>query len=463
MDSTYATRKPSNGKLAPGPKSSILLGSLSGFRIDPARFLMNLFNEYGNTVRFKLGPYLFHLSVHPDHVKYILQENNRNFSKERVPLFEVLKPTLGNGLLTSTGNFWLRQRRIAQPAFHRQGLASLVNLMVDTTSKMLGKWDSIAHLKQPLNINVEMMQLTLQIVAESLLGTSVVKEKAHAVDSSLKVIMEDQVYRVTHPFTTFPLSVPTPRNRRFHKALGVIDSIIFKTISDRREETSHHFEDLLSTMMEAKDEETGESMDNNQLRDEIITFFLAGHETTANAMTWTWYLLSKNPLVEKKLYQEINSVLGDRAPKFEDLNQLKYTKRVILESMRLYPPAWLTARRAVEKDEIDGFSVPAGSFVFLSQYVTHRHPSFWENPEGFDPDRFEESKIQGQHRFAYFPFGGGPHLCIGNNFAMMEAQIILAMVVQRYSLYLVQGHPVELEPLVTLRPKYGMAMTVHSR
>jgi cytochrome P450 len=304
----------------------------------------------------------------------------------------------------------------------------------------------------------EMMRFTLQIVGRALL-TMDLTGQADEISHSMTIANEK--------FGGFDLGMlapwfPTPGNLRFKKAVRDLRGIVLDIIANRRRE-DRDYGDLLSMLLAVRDEETGEGMDNEQLRDEVLTLILAGHETTANALAWTWYLLGQHPEVERKLHAELDEVLGGRAPTMADLGNLNYTGMIIDEAMRLRPPVWAIGRAAIEDDEILGYPIPKGSNVMLSQWFAHRHPSFWENPERFEPERFSAERAAGRPRYAYFPFGGGPRLCIGNMFALMEAQLVLASVAQRYRLRLVPNHPVELQPLITLRPRHGVKVTLEAR
>jgi cytochrome P450 len=273
-------------------------------------------------------------------------------------------------------------------------------------------------------------------------------------------VVQEETYRRQFVLFDLPEWVPLPQLRRARQAFRTIERVVTRIVEERRRTDAPEHNDLLAMLLNAKDADTGEPMDDTQLRDEVRTVFLAGHETTANALTWTWYLLACNPDSAKKLRSELARVLGGRVPTVDDLPQLAYTKMVIEESMRLLPPAWTMSREAIADDEIDGYRIPSGSTVVLSQFITQRHPDFWEDPEKFEPERFTPERVHQRHRFAYFPFGGGPRFCIGSNFAMLEAQLVLATIAQRYELDLVRDHPVQPEPLITLRPKYGLVMTL---
>ncbi len=263
---------------------------------------------------------------------------------------------------------------------------------------------------------------------------------------------------VFHPFP--PLSVPTPRNLRMQRTIHTLDQLVYRMIAERRSRETER-DDLLSMLLSAQDEETGQGMNDRQVRDEVMTLLLAGHETTANTLTWTWYLLSQSPEVERRLHAELNEVLDGRVPTVADLPELKYTRMVIEEALRLYPPTPLLSRKAIAGDEVQGYPIAANSMIMISPYAVHRHPALWEEPERFDPERFTPERAAARSAYAYFPFGGGPRICIGNNFAMMEAQLILSTVAQRYQLRLIPGHPVEPQMVVTLRPRYGLPMTLH--
>ena len=433
---------------APGPKGHFLLGALPAMRRDPLKNFLAAFNEYGDVVRFRFGPMVGHLVSAPSGVNHVLAENNKNYGKQTRG-FKNLRRVLGNGLLTSEGEFWKRQRRIAQPAFHRQRIAGFGAAMVRAAERCAAR---LAQPEAPFDMSAEMMRVTLEIVGETLLGTDVGAEadRVHSVVGDLLRSANERITRVID----LPTIVPTPSNLRFRGHLKVLDEIVLRIIAERRRKPGG---DLVSMLIESRDADTGEAMTDAQLRDEAMTIFLAGHETTANALTWTWFLLSRAPAAGRDLRAELDAVLGGRAPTLEDLPRLKLLRMTIEESMRLYPPAWIIARSATGPDEIGGYEIPAGSIVFVSPYVVHRHPRFWRDPEGFDPLRF--ASAEAPPRGAYFPFGGGPRQCIGNGFAMMEAELVLATLAQKFRFELVPGHPVDAEPSITLRPRHGMKMS----
>jgi cytochrome P450 len=453
-----ASEPPGDGRVAPGPRGGLLFGSLGSFRRDPIAFFLASQKEHGDVVRLRLGSVTAHLVCHPRGVRHVLQTHHLNYSKNTRGI-DKLRGILGNGLLTSDGAFWRRQRLIAQPAFHRERIATFAGLMSRAAAEMLDGWQRHGSSGPALDIAQEMMAVTLRIVAEASFGAGV-EHATRKVGEALSVALHLTNRRVKRPFD-LPSWLPTPGNLRFRRAMRTLDGVVADMVAGRRRLDTR--DDLLSMLMQARDAETGEGMSDRQLRDEVMTVFLAGHETTANALTWAFYLLSRHAEAEAHLHEEVDRVLRRRPPTLEDVGRLPYTTMVIQETMRLYPPAWLFGRSPTENDQIDGYRVATGSLVFLSPYVTHRHPDFWPDPERFLPDRFEATRAASIDRFAYFPFGGGPRLCIGAPFAMLEMPLVLASVAQRYRLRLVPGYREELEPLVTLRPRHGMPMTLTAR
>ncbi len=440
----------------PGPRGHFLTGSLPELQRDRLAYLLAWREQFGDIVRLRMGPVAAVAVYHPDGVQHVLQDNHANYSKE-TRAFAGLRPLLGNGLLVSNGEFWLRQRRLMQPAFHRQQISAFGELFTRETLSTLDGWGAAIQGGQAINIQQEMMRLTLAIVTQALFGSRV-SDADGIISSRITALLSDSIFRFDHPIYP-PLWVPTRRNQEFKANRSDLDREIYRLIAARRgSEAEHH--DLLSLLMQAGDEASGEKMSDRQLRDEVMTLFIAGHETTAVALSWTFYLLSQHPDVESRLGAELHKVLNGRTPGLADLPQLAYTRSVLDESLRLYPPAWVTERMALKDDEIGGYPIPAGTTVVISPYATHRHPGFWPEPESFDPDRFRLEQSDGRPRYAYFPFGGGPRLCIGNNFALLEAQLILATILQRFRLELAPDWKVEPEPLVTLRPKDGLWMRI---
>jgi cytochrome P450 len=424
---------------------------------DPIHFYLKAQREYGDVVRLRALPtFQWHLISHPTGIEQILQTKQQNYPKGK--LFN--KPVgllTGQGLLTSEGDFWRRQRRLAQPAFHRQRISRLATTMTAATEQMLARWREYEKAAQPFDVVAEMTRLTLQITAETLL-TADLKDEAGKFASALRIVFAHLNYRMTYPFA-LPEAIPTARNRRFRKALRVLDEVVYRIIRERRK-AGTDTGDLLSMLLLARDEETGEGMSDEQLRDEVMTILIAGHETGAAALAWTWYLLARHPQAAEKLKAELAEALGGRTPTVEDLPRLPYTKMVFDEVLRLYPPAWALPREAINEDEIGGYRIPAKSFVVVSQFVTHRHPGIWEEPEKFDPERFTPERVAARPRFSYFPFGGGSRQCIGNNFALMEAQLIIASVAGHYQLRLLPGQEIETDATFTLRPHTSVMMAL---
>lgn len=449
--------------LAPPLPTRNALGHLKDMRADPVALFLRAFNELGDTARLRFAHLTFTCAFHPRDVERVLRDNVANYTKHS-PGYEKLKILLGNGLVTSTGDFWLRQRRIAQPAFHRRRIEGFADTMVVAGLDMGERWRSFAREGSVVDVHQEMMKVTLRIAGETLLShdpSAEADEIGEALTLGLHYFDES-----LHSLVPFFERVPLPRNLRAQRALKKLDDIVRGIITERRRTAPKN--DLLSLLMDARHDETGEGMTDDQLRDEVMTMFLAGHETTANALSWTLALLSLHPHAARRLERELDEVLEGRPPTLADLPSLVYTSQVLKESMRLFPPVWLMGRRAHDDDELGGYRVPKGSYVFVSQHVTHRHPAFWENPEGFDPDRFAperlaEEKERGRPKYAYFPFSGGPRQCIGNYMAEMEAQLLLATMLQRYRVALEPGFRIELDPSVTLRPLRGMPMTLELR
>lgn len=441
--------------LPPGPKTRPLVGNLFDYSRDPLNFLARSAREYGDVVSLQFpGPPAYLLS-NPEHIEQVLVKNNRNFAKDRVT--RQMLGILGDGLLTSDGDFWRRQRRLAQPAFHRGRIENYARTMVGYTERMLEDWRD----GEERNVHHDMMRLTLEIVAKTLVDADIAGD-AEEVGRALGTIMARYSDQGSGVFLRMiPDSVPTPSNVRFRRANQKLEEFIYGIIEDRRR-SGRDTGDLLSMLLQARDEDGGR-MSDKQLRDEVMTIIMAGHETTAIALSWTFYLLGKHPAVEEKLHAELEAVLGGRPPTVEDLSHLSYTDAAVKESMRLYPPAWAIGREALEDCEIGGFNVPAKTQLFISQYVVHHDPRFFDNPGAFVPERWLDGSTDDLPKFSYFPFGGGPRLCIGQSFAKMEANLILATVAQRFELELLAGQPPIPQPSITLRPKNGIRVTLEER
>jgi cytochrome P450 len=417
-------------------------------------FMVESADKYGDVVFFKVGNERIYLFSHPDLIRDVLMTNQKNFIKSRALVRA--KRVLGEGLLTSEGDFHLRQRRLAQPAFHRDRIFAYGRSMVDYAVRASSRWIDGAQ----LDIHDEMMKLTLAIVAKTLFSADVEKEAAE-IGEALTVAFEAFNVGIL-PFSEILERLPLPYLKRFKAARARLDATIYRIIDERRS-SGEDSGDLLSMLLLAQDTEgDGGRMTNTQLRDEAMTIFLAGHETTANALSWTWYLLSQHPQVEARFHQEIDA-LRDRLPQPEDLPSLSYTRMILAESMRLYPPAWAVGRRALNDFEADGFLIPARSMVLMSQYIVHRDPRFYPDPARFDPDRWRPEVTATRPKFSYFPFGGGTRICIGEQFAWMEGILVLAAIGRYWRMRYIGDSPPEIEPRITLRPRSPLRVHVEQR
>ena len=436
-------------------RSILPFSTFLAFRKNPLEFLSATAEKYGDAVEMRFGPQRVFFLNHPDLVRDVLVTYDPLFMKGRG--LERAKRLLGEGLLTSEGEFHRRQRRLMQPAFHRQRIQSYGAVMTEHADRLRQRWTD----GDVLAIDQEMMRLTLSIVAKTLFGTDWANQ-ADEIGQALSTAMQ-QWRRMMLPFAEYLEKLPLPSNRRFARTRQKLDSIVYSLIEERRREGKDRG-DLLSMLLEAQDVEgDGSRMSDLQLRDELLTLALAGHETTSNALTWTWYLLSQSPQAESRFHAEIDTVLRGRLPTIDDIPKLTYTENVFAESMRLYPPAWIIGRRALKDCQLSTCRIPAGSFVLLSPFVMHRDSRFFANPLQFDPDRWSPELKASRPKFSYFPFGGGSRQCIGEAFAWMEGVLLLATLGARWHMRLVPGHPVFLQPLVTLRPRFGMKMTVGKR
>lgn len=443
--------------LAPGPKGLPVVGSALPALRDPLGFLTRAHAEYGDVVRIRFAHLTWHLVSDPGAIKHVLVDNAKGYTKSRN--YDGLKLVLGKGLLTSEGEEWRKQRKLAQPAFHRDRLAGLADRMASATRDMLARWRDEGASRGSFCVHEEMMRLTFRIVGLTLLSTDVDGD-AREVGEAIGVAMQFANDYV-ESFVQLPTWLPTPDNLRFRRAMRTLDSVVYRIIADRRRDGGDHG-DLLDMLMGAREEGTDRAMSDVQLRDELLTLVLAGHETTANLLSFTFMMLSKHPDVARRLHEEAVRVLGEgegRVATLADVPALAYTKQVLEETLRLYPPAWSFERQAIAEDVVGGYAVARGDIIGVSPYIVHRHPRYWENPEGFDPERFSPERATGRPRYAFIPFGAGPRTCIGNHFAMMEAQIILAMIAREHRLDLVSSRPVELDPVITLRPKRGIMVT----
>ena len=411
--------------------------------------------QYPDLCYFRLGNQDLYFVNHPDLIKEVLVNQQANFRKSRI--LQRSKILLGEGLLTSEGEHHLRQRRLVQPAFHRDRLTGYAASMAHLVTRTAGSW---TH-GETRDIHQEMARMTLAIVARTLFNADVDAE-ADAIGESMTAVL-GLFQLALLPFSDLLVKLPLPATKRFQKAKAQLDGIIYRLIEERRA-SGLDVGDLLSMLILAQDEEAGTGgMTDKQVRDEALTLFLAGHETTANALTWAWYLLSQNPSAEEAFHKEIDDVLGMREPGFDDLPQLRYTRGVFAESMRLFPPAWAIGRMTTREISLGGYSVPKNNIVLMSPFITHRDPRYWPEPQEFRPDRFSAEKEAERSKFVYYPFGGGSRICIGERFAWMEGVLALAGIGRRWRLRLAPGQSVEPYAQITLRPRFGMKMEIESR
>jgi len=442
---------PAKGKagLPPGPKPLPYLGNLLAFRRDQLGYLQALQRTYGNMATIYIGKIPVVVLFRPEHVRYILTENPRNFTSREVAAG--LRELIGDGLLTLDGEAHRQQRRIVQPAFHKKRVESYAGAMVQYTEEMLKSW----QVGKQIDVSREMQTLTLSIVAKCLFNIDLATE-VNELGAAFNTMIANPAgllenflnIRIDQPFTAYG---------RRKVAIHKMDEFIYELIERRRAE-GQDVGDVLSMLLTAQDE--ADMLTDMQVRDHTMTFIAAGHETTANALSWTFYLLSEHPEVREKLLTELRTVLGGQAPTLEDLPKLPYLEWVLNESMRLYPPAWTQGRRSIEAFELDGVQLPAGTMLMFSQYVIHRLPEIWGDPDVFRPERWDPVNGQKVPAWSYFPFGGGPRICIGMPFAQLEAKLILATVLQKYAPRTMPGSRVEMNPLITLRPKHGIPMMV---
>ena len=445
-----SARRPGT-KFPPGPPNR-LFGMLFGaLQQDPLQYFTDMTQQYGDVWGMRIGNFRSFFINHPDLIEDVLVNKARLYHKGRI--LQANKYLFGEGLLTAEGDFWLRQRRLAQPAFHRERIAAYAATMADYTEQMLAKWCG----GEERDVHQEMMNLALRIVGKTLFDADVTHE-AREVGETL-----DMLLKIASNFgrtVLLPLWVPTPQNLRAKAGVRRIEKIIYRIIAERRE-SGHDTGDLLSTLLQVRDED-GTRMNDRQLRDETITLFLAGHETTASTLSWTWWLLAQNPAVEKRFHEELHCVLGGRAPTMDDLPKLTYLGLVLTESLRLYPPAWGMARLAEEEHEILGYPVRPGYGVAMAQWVVHRDARWFDAPLEFRPERWENGLAKQLPRFAYFPFGGGPRQCIGNTFALMEASVVLATIGQKFRLSVLPGQEVRPMASITMRPRNGIRVRLEA-
>lgn len=439
-------------RTVPGPTGLPLLGSIFDLRRKGVFwFYVDGWREYGDVFRFRAGPLTLYQFVRPEHIQHILIKNAGNYVKGFS--HEKLRVALGLGVFTSEGDLWRRQRRLMAPTYTPSRVTRFAGFMLDETRRMLGRWEA-RPAEHPLAINQEMVRLTMSIISRSMFTLDIGEDFAE-VGQALTFLL-DFVNKRSITLVDPPLFLPTPTNRRLKHALDTLDHFLYSLIGERRQQPPS--DDLLSVLMHARDEETGEAMSDRQLRDEVLIIFFAGHETTAQLLTWTWWLLSQHPHVEEQLQTELDYVLGDQSPALDNLPRLAYCRMVLDEALRLNSPVSMFARDAVADDVVDGYPVPGGSMITITPYITHRHPEFWEKPEEFYPEHFTAERVKSRPRYAYYPFGAGSRICLGKHFALLEATIALAEIARRYRLCLAPGQQVKVAWSGTLRPEGDVMM-----
>jgi len=443
---------------APGPKGLPLIGPIREIRDDPLGFSVRMARTYGEITQFNLGPNRVFMLNRPEFFQHVLVDNYRNYHKSK--FYKAVGPIFGNGLVTSDGETWKRQRQLAQPAFHRQRIADLAAGMAEEIHVMLDQWDVAAQSGQSIDTLALCMELALGNITRAMFGSDV-RAQFDTINSSIGTILrraENQIWSAL----PVPYWMPTPANIGAWRAAKRLDRIVDALIAERDGDNDERG-DLLSMLLTARYPDTGEAMPHEQLRDEVRTILIAGHETVGSTAGFITYLVSKHPDIERRMVSEIDSALNGTRPTFEDLPKLKYTNMIVREALRLYPSAWTISRQALEDDRIGPYDIRKGSTIMLSPYVMHRNPKYWNNPEAFIPERFTPEEIERRPKHSYVPFGGGPRGCIGDHFALTELTLLTAMIYQRFTLQVEPGYQLRPEPMISLRPVGGVAMHVQRR
>jgi cytochrome P450 len=443
------------GRVAPGTPMRQIPGLMRKLWFDRIRLLADAADEFGDAVRFRMGPKTLYYFNHPDHAKHVLADNSANYHKG-IGLTEARR-TLGDGLLTSEGDLWRRQRRTIQPVLRRERVAELTDLIVDEANTLIGRIEAHAG-RDPVDVVAEMTRLTLGVVGRGLLGSDLARfgDLSEAFEA-----VQDQAMFEMVTLQMVPMWLPLPKHRHFRIALAQLADVAESLVAACEAEDRAGRDDVISRLVDAYRDEPDASLRRKRLQDEVLTLLLAGHETTASTLSWTWYLIDRHPEVAERMRAEAIAVLGDRTPRFEDLHALTYTGMVIQEAMRMYPPVWALTRRALRADEVGGYRVPAGADVMISPYTLHRNPAFWPDPQRFDPQRFEPTgAVAAAHRYAYIPFGAGPRVCVGSHLGTLEATLVAAMVARRFRLELPPGQQAQPEAMLSLRVRGGLKMLV---
>jgi cytochrome P450 len=434
-----------------------IIGSVPNLLRQQIAFFEQSRAKYGDIYTLKLGGASVAMLGHPDFAQHVLVDNVRNYPKDGA-IWQTIRALLGNGLATSAGDFWLRQRRIMQPHFHRQRLAALTEVMTCAVEETLESWRKFTVEAEPVDLTTEFARITMSVIMRTMFGANLSEQQFNSIGNDIAFIID---YLLPQAMTrSIPGWVPVPKRIRYKQALERVDQFIYGVIESRRKSLSN---DLISLLIEAMDEDSGDQMTNQQLRDEVLTLFSAGYETTAVTLSWLVHFMTQLPELTEQLKAEVDSVLEGRTPTFEDVMLLPYTRQVLQETMRLRPPAYFLTRRALEDDEIGGYRIKAGQTVAVTIYTIHRHPDFWKNPEVFDPTRFSKEESESRHPLAWMPFGGGQRLCLGRDLAYMEGTIVLAMLVQRFNLSAPANFVVKPKLSIMLRPEKGVRVHLNAR
>lgn len=459
MTTNTAIFKPSAPALPPTVGGLPLIGALPKLLRGGLNFLETARQEQGDIYRLDLGFTDAIILCHPRHAQHVLLDNMKNYAKGGA-MWNSVRTLLGNGLPVSEGDFWRRQRRMIQPAFHHQRLMGIADQMVTAIDESLDRWESYAQSGEPMDVAQAFTHMTMNVLVRTMFGSELKAGESETVGKELAYAIDFMLYGM---FTnSLPAWAPVPGRARYQQAIRAIDDVVFQVIERGRKEKGAG-DNMLSMLLEAVDEESGAGMTDAELRDEAVSLFLAGYETTSVAMSWALHFMTQQPEVSDLLQSEVRSVLGKRRPTMMDLRQLTYARNMMQESMRLYPPAYWIPRTAVEDDAIDGYHIPAGKMVAVMSQVIQRHPEQWENPNGFDPDRFLPSRSEGRHKLAWLPFGAGQRLCVGREFALMEGPFILARMMQRYQPVAVPGKVAHMHVGLTIRTKDGVWVQLQKR
>ncbi len=459
ISSVQATLRAQPQRGRPYPRvapANPLLKNAAVFGRDFFTFMTENQRRYGDFYDVHLPHVPLFVLSQPEYAKHVLVTHNKKYGKSFA--YEFLRHPLGNGLLTSEGDFWLKQRRIAQPAFHRERLANLGTTITEATQETLREWEQ-SNLDAPRNVSHDLMRLTAQVVARALFGSDI-GASSPAIVRCINVINQHITDKVSNPFR-LPLWFPNEKTRTYQAALRELDQLVYGIIAERRNAPATHH-DLLAMLMDTEDADTGERMSDQQVRDEVVTLFIAGTETSAVALSWALYLLASHPEEKERVYQETQQIKSNSTPTGNPIADLPHTNRVVQETMRLYPPAWIIGREAREDDELDGYFIPRGSQVYICPYIIHRHPDWWKEPECFWPDRFADPEAD-RPKFAFLPFGGGPRYCIGNHFAQLEMQLVLSQIIRKFDIQRSANKAIAVEPLITLRPRGGVPLKLRKR